>query len=130
MFSPQTLTFAYADVLEAKGANTPDGNKTTLNGISLEKIGEISQALLNGALKPGLAKRILISKKKPEDCRPLTVISPRDKIVANAMKIVVNIIFERPKSLDMLPKQQYFHDSNHGFRPNRGSHSALDIIIT
>ena len=30
----------------------------------------------------------------------------------------------------MLPKQQYFHDFSHGFRPNRGCHSALDIIIT
>ena len=46
------------------------------------------------------------------------------------MKIVFNIIFERPKNLDMLPKQQYFHDSSHGSRPNRGCHSALDIIIT
>ena len=46
------------------------------------------------------------------------------------MKIFLNTIFERPQSLDMLPKQQYFHDSSHGFRPNRGCHSALDIIIT
>ena len=58
MFSPQTLTFAYADVLKAKGANTPGGNKTTLNGINLDKIGEISQALLNGSWKPGLARNI------------------------------------------------------------------------
>lgn len=124
------LTFAYADVLKAKGANTPGGNKTTLDGINLKKIGEISQALFDGSWKPGLARRILISKKKPGDYRPLTVISFRDKIVANAMKIVFNIIFERPESLDMLPKQQYFHDSNHGFRPNRSCHSALDIVIT
>lgn len=130
MFSPQMLTFAYADVLKAKRANTPGGNNTTLNGINLEKIGKISQALLSGSWKPGLARRILISKKKPGDYRPLTVISPKDKIVANAMKIVFNIIFERPESLNMLPEQQYFHDSNHGFRPNRGCHSALDIIIT
>ena len=67
MFSPQMLTFAYADILKAKGANTPGGNKTTLNGINLGKIGEISQTLLNGSWKPRLARRILISKKKPGD---------------------------------------------------------------
>jgi retron-type reverse transcriptase len=53
-----------------------------------------------------------------------------DKIVATAIKIVFNAIFERTKGLDMLPECRYFHNFNHGFRPNRGCHSALDIIIT
>ena len=53
MFSPQMLIFAYADVLKANGANTPGGEKTTLDGINLEKINKISQALLNGSWKPG-----------------------------------------------------------------------------
>ena len=130
MFSPQMLIFAYADVLKATGANTPGGEKTTLDGINLEKINKISQALLDGSWKPGIARRVLIPKKKPGEYRPLTVLSPIDKIVASAMKIVLNTIFERPESLDMLPKQRYFHDFNHGFRPNRGCHSALDITIT
>ena len=90
----------------------------------------ISQALLNGFWRPGIARRVLIPKKTPGEYGPLTVLSPIDKIVASAMKIVLNIIFERPKSLNMLPKQRYFHDFNHGFRPNRGCHSALDITIT
>jgi len=130
MFSPQMLIFAYADILKANGANTPGGEKTTLDGINLEKIDKISQVLLNGSWKPGLARRILIPKKKPGEYRPLTVLSPIDKIVASAMKIVLNAIFERSENLDMLPNQRYFHDFNHGFRPNRSCHSALDIIIT
>ena len=130
MFSPQMLIFAYADVLRATGANTPGSGKTTLDGINLKKIQRISQALLNGFWRPGIARRVLIPKKTPGEYGPLTVLSPIDKIVASAMKIVLNIIFERPKSLNMLPKQRYFHDFNHGFRPNRGCHSALDITIT
>lgn len=130
MFSPQMLIFAYADVLKATGANTPGGEKTTLDGINLEKINKISQALLDGSWKPGIARRVLIPKNKPGEYRPLTVLLPIDKIVASAIKIVLNTIFERPDSLYMLPKQRYFHDFNHGFRPNRGCHSALDITIT
>ena len=130
MFSPQILIFAYANVLKAKGANTQGGDKATLNGINLKKIQKISQALLTGSWQPGIARRVLIPKKKPEEYRPLTVLSPIDKIVASAMKIVLNTIFERHQSLDMLHSSRYFHNFNHGFRPNRGCHSALDVIIT
>lgn len=30
----------------------------------------------------------------------------------------------------MLPSSKYFHNFNHGFRPNRGCHSALEVTIT
>lgn len=45
MFSPQMLIFTYANVLKTTGANTPGDEKTTLDGINLEKINKISQAL-------------------------------------------------------------------------------------
>lgn len=130
MFNPQILIFTYADVLKAKGANTPGGDKATLDGINLEKIQKISQALLSGSWQPEIARRVLIPKKKPGEYRPLTVLSPIDKIVASSIKIVLNTIFERHQSLDMLPRSRYFYNFNHGFRPNRGCHSALDVIIT
>ena len=63
MFSPQILIFTYAGVLKATGANTPGGEKTTLDRINLEKIKQISQTLLNGFWKPGIAKWVLIPKK-------------------------------------------------------------------
>jgi retron-type reverse transcriptase len=47
---------------------------------------------------------VLIPKKKAEEFRPLTILSPIDKIVANAIKIVLNLIFEQHGGLDMLPK--------------------------
>lgn len=130
MFCPQILIFAYADVSKAKGANTPGGDKVTLDGINLERIEKLSRALLDGSWCPGVARRVLIPKKKPGEFRPLTVLSPMDKIVASAMKIVLNIIFEKHKRLDMLPECRYFSNFNHGFRPNKGCHSALDVIIT
>ena len=53
-----------------------------------------------------------------------------DRIVASAIKIVLNAIFEKQNGLDKLPKERYFHTFSHGFRPNRGCHSALDVTVT
>ena len=72
----------------------------------------------------------MVLKKKKGEFRPLTILAPMDKIVASAMKIVLNVIFEKHKSLDTLHKNRYFHNSSHGFRPNKGCHSALDVTIT
>jgi hypothetical protein len=47
---------------------------------------------------------VLIPKKEAWKFRPLTILSPTDKIVANAIKIVLNLIFEQHEELDLLPK--------------------------
>ena len=124
IFDPRILIFAYGDVLKAKGANTEGGDNTNLDGINLQRITKLSQSLMNQSWKPRIARRIMIPKKKKGEFRPLTILSPLDKIVASAMKIVLNIIFEKHKRLDTLPKNRYFHNCSHGFRPNRGCHSG------
>ena len=130
IFDPRILIFAYGDVVKAKGANTEEGDDTNLDGINPKVFTDLSQSLRNESWKPRPARRIMIPKKKKEEFRPLTILAPLDKIVANAMKIVLNVIFEKHEGLDTLPKNRYFHSSSHGFRPNRGCHSALDVIIT
>jgi retron-type reverse transcriptase len=127
---PRILIFAYADVIKAKGANTESSGITTLNGMNLERIMKLSKELIDGSWQAGIARRVMIPKPGTDDKRPLTVLSPYDKIVASAMKIVLNAIFERQKGLDKLPNDRYFHTFSHGFRPNRGCHSALDVTIT
>ena len=130
MFDPQTLIFAYADVLKAKGTTTNRIDRTSLNGMNLQRITKLSRSLLDGLWQAGVARQVLIPIKVPGEYRPLTVLPLNDKIVASAMKIVFNIIFEKHASLNMLSKQRYFHNFNHGFRPNRSCHSALDVTIT
>ena len=53
------------------------------------------------------------SKKK----RPLTIASPRDKIVQKAFQIIIEAIWENQ-----------FLDCSHGFRPGRSVHTALSQI--
>lgn len=124
------LIVAYASVIKAKGANTEGGDSSTLDGMNLERLQKLSKELMEGSWRAGIARRVMIPKPGTNDRRPLTVLSPYDKIVANAMKIVLDMIFERRKGLDKLPNDRYFHTFSHGFRPNRGCHSALDITMT
>ena len=127
---PRVLIFAYADVIKAKGANTKGGHSTTLNDMNLERVLNLSKELVDGSWRAGTARRVMISKPGTNDRRPLTVLSSYDRIVASAIKIVLNAIFEKQKGLDKLPKERYFHTFSHGFRPNRGCHSALDVTVT
>ena len=126
----RVLIFAYADVIKAKGANTEGGDSSTLNDMNLEKLRKLSKKLMNGSWRAGIARRVMIPKPGTNDKRPLTVLSPYDKIVASAIKIVLNVIFERHEGLDELHNDRYFHTFNHGFRPDRGCHSALDVVMT
>lgn len=127
---PRVLIFAYADVIKAKGANTEGEDSSTLDNMSCERIMKLSKELKAGTWQAGIARRVMIPKPGTIDKRPLTVLSPYDKIVASAIKIVLNVIFEKQKGLDKLPSDRYFHTFSHGFRPNRGCHSALDVTMT
>lgn len=130
IFDCNTLIYAYGDLVKSKGANTKEGDSINLDGINTGGIIALSDELRNGFWKASAARRILIPKKRSGETRPLTILAPYDKIVATAIQIVLNLIFEMHDGLNMLPKDRYFAESSHGFRPNRGCHTALNVITT
>jgi retron-type reverse transcriptase len=67
--------------------------------------------------KPG--RRIMIPKSDGVSKRPLTIAPPRDKVVQEVMRMLLEAIFEPT-----------FSNNSHGFRPNRGCHTALRQIKT
>lgn len=67
--------------------------------------------------KPG--RRIQNPKPGSTKKRPLIVAPPRDKIVQEVMRMILEVIFEPT-----------FSDNSHGFRPNRGCHTALRQVKT
>lgn len=103
--------------LKSKVCNmTEDVNNETLDGFSNEKINNIIEKLKNRSFKFKPSKKIAISKPNKK-IRYLGIPSPTDKIVQEVIKNIIQEIFE-----------PLFKDSSHGFRPNRGCHTALKEI--
>jgi Reverse transcriptase (RNA-dependent DNA polymerase) len=76
-----------------------------------------SERLLNGSFQFMPARRVIIPKPNKLVIRSLTISNFRYKIVQQAMKTVLEQIYD--------PK---FLDTSHGFRPLKGCHSALEMI--
>jgi retron-type reverse transcriptase len=91
-------------------------DKETLDGINQKWFLSISEDLRREVFSPRPARRIYIPKANGKK-RPLGISSPRDKIVQQAMRLVMEMVLE--------PK---FTESSHGFRPGRGCHTALKNI--
>jgi retron-type reverse transcriptase len=110
------LKLAYENLKSKPGQMTPGVNPETLDGISLETLELISKQIKDESFifKPG--RRILIAKASG-GTRPLTIGSPRDKIVQEAMRLILEAIYE-----------PLFLDTSHGFRPKRSCHTALKYL--
>ena len=74
--------------------------------------------LREGRWRPLPARRVFIPKPGREELRPLSIPAVRDRIVQAAARIVIEPIFEA----DFLP-------CSFGFRPKRGQHDALQVLI-
>lgn len=110
---PEFLMYAYSLIKSKPGNMTPGTNKETLDGITSETFKVMGREIGSGAYKFRPNRRIEIPKAKG-GIRPLSIASPRDKIVQMAMKIILEAIFE-----------PHMSDFSHGFRPNRSTHIAL-----
>src|SRR5258708_13013693 len=53
--------------------------------------------------------------------RKLGIPSTRDKIVQEVIRMILECIYDSPDG-------PYFHETSHGFRPNRSCHTALREI--
>jgi retron-type reverse transcriptase len=95
---------------------TPGVIPETLDGVSYELLENISALLKNESFKFQPGRRIMIPKPNGGE-RPLTIGSPRDKIVQEAMRMILEAIYE-----------PLFKDCSHGFRPNRSCHTALKDV--
>ena len=79
---------------------------------------EVAGEVRTGRYRPLPARRVFIPKPGSEELRPLSIPAVRDRVVQAALKIVLEPVFEA----DMLP-------CSFGFRPRRGAHDALQVLI-
>ncbi|MGW7674726.1 hypothetical protein ACWGJX_48350, partial [Streptomyces sp. NPDC054775] len=71
LFNPQLYLMAYGRIYANKGAMTPGVTKETADGMSLEKIGSITDALRAERYRWSPARRVYIEKKGSTKKRPL-----------------------------------------------------------
>jgi RNA-directed DNA polymerase len=101
----------------------PGIDRTTLDWIEQEYgidrlLAELSSELRDGSYRPLPARRVYIPKPGTTEQRPLSIPAVRDRIVAAATKIVLEPIFEAD-----------FAPCSFGFRPKRGQHDALQVLV-
>jgi group II intron reverse transcriptase/maturase len=108
-------------MIKGKPGNMSHGaTKETLDRINMDYFTKLSENLLKGKFNFTPTRRIMIPKgpgKVGE--RPLSIANPREKIVQKALALVLEMIFE-----------PLFLENSHGFRPNKGVHSALKQLHT
>lgn len=113
IYKPEMLIYAYENIKSKPGNMTPGVTPETLDGISKSRIESLSQSLKDESFAFSPVRRVKIPKASG-GTRPLSVASPMDKIVQEAMRLVLESIYE-----------PLFKDCSHGFRPNKGCHTAL-----
>jgi group II intron reverse transcriptase/maturase len=113
LFSEDLFLAAYDKIARNRGALTAGTDRDTADGMNRERIGRIIKQLRYERFKFRPARRIQIPKKSG-GTRPLGIQNFTDKLVQEALRLVLEAYYE--------PR---FRDSSHGFRPKRGCHTAL-----
>jgi len=107
---------AYGNIYSNQGAMTPGASEETADGMSEGKIDQIIGLMRNERYRFSPARRIYIPKKNGR-LRPLGLPSWSDKLVGEVVRLLLEAIYE-----------PQFSRWSHGFRRNRGCHTALRDI--
>jgi len=110
------LIAAYSTIKSKPGMMTKGSDEITFDGISKEWFEEQSKIIQSEQYQPKPSRREFIPKPNGKT-RPLGISSPRDRIIQQSMKMVMECMIDPT-----------FLDSSHGFRPRRSCHSALKEI--
>jgi group II intron reverse transcriptase/maturase len=113
MYNPSLYLTAYGKIYRNKGAMTEGVTEETAEGMSLDKIETIIKALRDGTFQWRPARRVYIPKKNGK-LRPLGLPDWSNKLVQEVIRLLLNAYYE-----------PQFSKRSHGFRPERGCHSAL-----
>jgi len=108
---------AYERLKSKPGNMTLGADGKTLDGFSLEEIHKTIELLTKERYWPTPVRRVYIRKKAKGKYRPLGVPSPRDKVIQECVRLILEAIYE-----------PNFHDNSHGFRPGRSCHTALESL--
>lgn len=107
---------AYANLYSNQGSLTPGITGETADGMSLEKINNISEALRSERYRWTSVRRTYIPKSNGKQ-RALGIPEWKDKVIQEVLRSILEAYYE-----------PQFSDSSHGFRPYHSPSTALTIV--
>ena len=116
LYNPMLHVMAYERLKSKPGNMTEGTDGKTLDGMSIETIQVTIELLKTESYQPTPVRRVYIPKANGKQ-RPLGVPSPRDKMVQECVRLILEAIYEPT-----------FHQNSHGFRPKRSCHTALEDL--
>ncbi len=116
LFNPDLYLRAYGRISRNAGALTQGATSETADEMSLEKIGLIIEAVRYERYRWTPVRRTHIPKRNGKT-RPLGIPTWSDKLLQEVIRSLLEAYYEPQLS-----------DHAHGFRPNRGCHTALQEV--
>ena len=116
LYNPELYLTAYGRIYRNEGAMTKGTSQETADGMTMGKIKRIIDDLRHERYRWSPARRVYIPKKNGSK-RPLGVQSWSDKLVQEVIRLLLDAYLE-----------PQFSPHSHGFRPERGCHTALREI--
>jgi len=113
---PDLWLMAYSNIYANKGALTKGVNNNTMDGMSQDRLTNLTKILKEKKYLPTPVKRVYIPKANGKK-RPLGILTGDDKLVQEVVRIILENIYELE-----------FSDYSHGFRPGKSCHTALTFI--
>jgi len=116
LFNEDLYLRAYGRLATKQGALTKGSTDETIDGMSMAKIHRIIADLRRETYRWTPVRRVYIPKATGKT-RPLGVPTWSDKLVQEVLRSILDAYYDPQMS-----------DHSHGFRPNRGCHTALKAI--
>lgn len=107
---------AYARIYKNDGAMTPGTTDETVDGMSQAKIARIIEALRYERWRWTPVRRVEIPKSNGKT-RPLGIPTWSDKLLQEVIRMILEAYYD-----------PQFSEHSHGFRPDKGCHTALTEI--
>ena len=117
LWNRDLFLMAYGRIAKNDGAMTPGVTAETVDGMSLAKIDAIIADLRREQYRWTPVRRVYIEKKNSTKKRPLGIPTWSDKLLQEVLRLILEAYYE-----------PQFSDHSHGFRPNRGCHTALKTV--
>ena len=117
LYNPQLYLHAYGRISQNAGAMTPGVTAETVDGMSLAKIASLIEDVRHERYRWKPVRRVYIEKKHSTKKRPLGIPTWSDKLLQEVIRLILEAYYE-----------PQFSRYSHGFRPQRGCHTALREI--